>query len=112
MTELIEKNERLKQYIESNKQLDNFAAIASHDLQAPLRTIHSYTQLLSSKLKGKLSEDEQEFMHFIISATGNMRHLIQDLRTYSQVGSTQINISEFSMDDMVSSHHFRIKGHD
>lgn len=101
ITELMEKNERLKQYIESNKQLENFAAIASHDLQAPLRTINGYTQLLNQRLKGRLTEDEQEFMQFVISATSNMRHLIRDLRTYSQVDSAKLNLKHFSMDGLV-----------
>ena len=76
------KNIELKKYIESNNQLENFAAIASHDLQAPLRTIHSYTQLLQRSLKDKATDDQKDFMHFITSATGNMRHLIRDLSAF------------------------------
>jgi len=100
VTELITKNKRLKQYIESNTQLENFASIASHDLQAPLRTIHSYTQLLQRKLGPDIDEDEKEYMKFILSATSNMRHLIRDLRSYSQVDSTKLNLSEFCLEKL------------
>ncbi len=100
VTELIEKNKRLKQYIESNNQLENFASIASHDLQAPLRTIHGYTQLLQKKLENKIDAEEEEYMKFILSATSNMRHLIRDLRSYSQIDSTKLNLSKFCMDRM------------
>jgi len=100
VTELIAKNKRLKQYIESNNQLENFASIASHDLQAPLRTIHSYTQLLQRKLGPDIHEDEKEYMKFILSATSNMRHLIRDLRSYSQVDSSKLNLSEFCMEKL------------
>ena len=102
VTELIAKNKRLKQYIESNTQLENFASIASHDLQAPLRTIHSYTQLLQRKLGPDINEDEKEYMKFILSATSNMRHLIRDLRSYSQVDSTKLNLSEFCLEKLHS----------
>lgn len=101
ITEIMEKNERLKTYIESNKQLNNFASIASHDLQAPLRTIHSFTQLLQRKIKDKIDEEEIEYMQFIMTAANNMRHLIRDLRTYSQVDSGSLNVKSFCMNEMV-----------
>jgi PAS domain S-box-containing protein len=101
ITEIMEQNERLKSYIESNKQLNNFASIASHDLQTPLRTIQSFIQLLQQKLGERLSDEEKEYMQFISLATDNMRHLIRDLRTYSQVDAGRLNIKEFSLDKMV-----------
>ena len=97
----MEQNERLQSYIESNKQLNNFASIASHDLQTPLRTIQSFIQLLQQKLGERLSDQKKEYMQFISSATDNMRHLIRDLRTYSQVDAGRLNIKEFSLDKMV-----------
>ncbi len=101
VTEIMDQNERLKSYIESNRQLNNFASIASHDLQAPLRTIQSFTQLLQRKLGGRLSSEEKEYMQFISSATDNMRNLIRDLRTYSQVDAGSLNTQDFSLDKMV-----------
>ena len=99
--ELDRKNKELKKYIESNSQLENFAAIASHDLQAPLRTIHSYTQLLQRSLKDKATDGQKDFMHFITSATGNMRHLIRDLRAFSKVDSTKLNIRTINVGEML-----------
>ncbi|MFK8101446.1 MAG: ATP-binding protein [Saprospiraceae bacterium] len=89
---LKEKNEELKKYISSNLQLENFAYFASHDLQTPLRSIISFTQLLMRKLAGKLSQEEQECMDFIISSSKNMRNLINDLLSYSRINTTDIKI--------------------
>jgi len=104
--ELNKKNVELQKYIESNNQLENFAAIASHDLQAPLRTIHSYTQLLQKSINENATELQNEYMHFITSATGNMRHLIRDLRAFSKVDSTKLHIrtinSDFMLEEVLS----------
>ncbi len=100
--ELNLKNAELTKYIESNNQLENFAAIASHDMQAPLRTIQSYTQLLQKSLKENATSAQNEYMHFITSSTSNMRHLIQDLRAFSKVDSTKLNIRSINVDFMVT----------
>ncbi len=84
---LQEKNEQLEKYIESNMQLENFAHIASHDLREPIRTIVSFSQLLKGKAKDKLSEDESEYLDFIITASKNMTALIDDLLSYALVNS-------------------------
>ena len=106
VVELNKKNIELQKYIESNNQLENFAAIASHDLQAPLRTIHSYTQLLQKSIKDNATDQQNEYMHFITSATGNMRHLIRDLRAFSKVDSTKLHIrtinSDFMLEEVLS----------
>ena len=99
--ELNKKNVELQKYIESNNQLENFAAIASHDLQAPLRTIHSYTQLLQRSIKDDASDVQNEYMHFITSATSSMRHLIRDLRAFSKVDSTKLHIRTIKSDFML-----------
>ncbi|MEM6965723.1 MAG: ATP-binding protein, partial [Bacteroidota bacterium] len=99
--ELNRKNIELKRYIESNKQLDNFAAIASHDLQAPLRTIHSYTQILQKNIETEATDIQRECMHFITSATSSMRHLIRDLRSFSKVDATKLRIRTINTKHMV-----------
>ncbi len=96
------KNAEMRKYIESNTQLENFAAIASHDMQAPLRTIQSYTQLLQKSLKENATPAQNEYMHFITSSTSNMRHLIRDLRAFSKVDSTKLNIRSINMDFMLT----------
>ena len=97
LADLNQKNKELKKYIESNMELENFAYIASHDLRAPVRTLISFSQLLEKSLQGKLEEREQEYLHFIKSASSNMNQLINDLLTYSRINNAQVNIEEVDL---------------
>ncbi len=83
--------ERINLRLESsNKEIEQFAYITSHDLQEPLKTISNYVGLLVKRYKGKLDEDADQYLEVIKGATARMRSLIKDILDYSTIGNDKI----------------------
>jgi len=96
--EIEEKNKLLE---DSNDDLKNFAYVASHDLKEPLRMVSSYTTLIKKRYHDQLDETGQEFMHYVIDGVDRMKVMLDDLLSYSRVGTQGDNKTWVDMSDIM-----------
>src|ERR1700730_5594091 len=104
---LLQKMEELNR---SNEELGQFAYIASHDLQEPLRMVASYTQLLSRRYKGKLDSNADDYIAFAVDGANRMQRLIQDLLALSRIGTKGKDPRDISSEEALQQALINLRG--
>ncbi len=98
---LTEKNQKLKQYIDSNLQVENFAYLASHDMKEPLRMIGNFSQLLAKRFGDRLDEEGREYLQFILDGVKNMNQFINDLLEYAHLDKIEHRLQPLEVPNML-----------
>lgn len=86
----------------SNVELERFAYIASHDLQEPIRNVVAFSQLLQKRFMGKLGDEADEYLGYIISGAKRMQTLVLDLLDYSRVSTSGRSFARVALDDVLA----------
>ena len=104
--EILQKNFELKAIEErlllSNKELEHFAFVASHDMKEPLRMIGMYTQLTRKKLNGQLESSTLEYMNYVTDGVSRMQCLLNDLLQYSRLNKNQKDVKSINLNNVLA----------
>jgi PAS domain S-box-containing protein len=92
---------RSEELAKSNAELEQFAYIASHDLQEPLRMVTSFLSLLEKKYKDQLDKQAEKYIYYAVDGAMRMRYIILDLLEYSRVGRMAYTIEEINANELI-----------
>ncbi len=88
--------------VRSNRDLEQFAYVASHDLQEPLRKVSSFCQLLQRRYEGQLDERAQQYIAFAVNGAQRMQRLITDLLAFSRIGRVTTGFVDVDLSQLVA----------
>lgn len=91
----------IKELARSNKELEQYANVTSHDLKEPLRMVSSFTQLLEKRYKGKFDDDADEFIKYIVDGAHRMERLLDDILEYSKIKTEAKTFEHVDIEEII-----------